>query len=76
MPKWQGSNYVMEEFDIWHSANLLIELDGERAPLVAAQLANALRGEGNSEGASAWVRIRRAIRDFQRRKPRVGEVVN
>ena len=75
-PADKGSNYVMEELDIWRSANLLIELDGERAPLVAAQLANAFRGEGNREVAFAWVRIHRAIRDFQRRKPRAGEEVN
>ena len=66
----------MDEFDIWRSADLLIKHHGEGAPIVAAQLADAFRGEGNREGLSDWIRIRRAIKDFQRRKARAGEAVN
>jgi hypothetical protein len=66
----------MEELDIWRSANLLIMDHGKRAPFIATQLADALLGEGNREGSSAWIRIRRAIKDFQRPKPRAGETVN
>ena len=47
----------------------------KEAPIRAAERADELRGEGDSEGALVWLGIVRAIEDLQReREP--GEGVN
>ena len=66
----------MDEFDIWRSANILIQTWGEEADLVATRRADALMAEGNTEGFSVWCRVANAIDDLRRQKPSASEQPN
>ena len=52
--------------DIWHAANLLIQVRGpEKAEQEAVRNAARLSTCGEAEGQSIWLLIRRAIADLQ-----------
>jgi hypothetical protein len=67
---------VMTELDIWRSANILLKRYGAEAVFIATKRADALLDQGDVQGASAWVRIAKAITDLERRTPNVGEKVH
>jgi hypothetical protein len=58
----------MEEIDIWQTAKILIDAHGESAWLEAAQRADHCLEVGNSDGATVWKRVLRAVEDLQRQK--------
>lgn len=66
----------MDPIDLWRAADLMIKLYGENAMLMAAQRADALLEQGDTEGFFAWKRVARAIDDLERRQRRSDEVVN
>jgi hypothetical protein len=56
----------MPNLDIWHAANLLIQVRGtEKAEQEVVRNAARLRNCGEVEGQSIWLLIRRAIIDLQ-----------
>jgi hypothetical protein len=63
----------IDSTDIWRAANMMIELYGEDATLRAAVRADALLGQGDTEGFFLWKRIARAIDDLSQRERRLGE---
>lgn len=52
--------------DIWRAAHMMVELYGDEATIKAAMRADALLGEGDTEGFFLWKRIARAIDDLSR----------
>ena len=61
------------EIDIYRSANVLIDQHGEDAPIFAAMQADKRAEAGDMEGRRAWLRVIRAIQEFQRTRPRRDE---
>jgi hypothetical protein len=56
----------MPNLDIWHAANLLIQVRGpDKAEEEAVRNATRLGSCGEVEGQNIWLRIRRAIVDLQ-----------
>ena len=60
---------MIAEIDIWRSANLMVRERGENAALEAAQRADAMLEQGDTEGCAVWKRILRAIEELQREVP-------
>lgn len=60
--------------DIWRAANLVLKHHGDDAPKVAAQRAEALRDQGDTDGQQVWTQILRAVEELARlaRKPDEG----
>ena len=61
------------DLDLYRSARLLIDQHGEDAARDAAMRADALLEAGDMEGRRVWLRIREAIKDLQRTRPRRDE---
>ena len=53
------------DLDIWRATNLLIRQHREDAEVVASRRADELLERGDWEGRLVWLRIRRAIVEFQ-----------
>lgn len=51
----------MEDIDVWRTAQLLITLHGDTAPIVAAQRLDVLMASGDLDGRVAWRRIAHAV---------------
>ena len=64
---------MTEEVDIWRAANLLVKRHGADAAAAAAQRADELLAEGDTEGQRVWKRILAAVQELQRTKPAAGE---
>lgn len=67
---------IMDEIDIWRTAKILIDNHGDDASIEAAMRADRALDDGLPEAVSIWVRVRDAIDDLKRLKPRDGEAVN
>jgi hypothetical protein len=61
--------------DIYRAAKVVIDRDGEDAPLYAAARMVVHAGEGDDEGAAIWRQIAAAVEELQRAK-RPDEAVN
>jgi hypothetical protein len=61
--------------DIFRAAKLLIDQHGEDGPIRAAQRADELLDEGDTDGAVVWRRILVAIEEIMR-VPRSDEPLN
>ncbi len=65
---------MVDDIDIYRTANVLVELHGEEAPIQAAMKADALLGAGDVEGQVVWKRILAAVEEllFEERPEGVG----
>lgn len=61
---------------MWRAANLLLKRYGADAAVRAAQRADELSAEGDSDGYAIWKRILAAVGELTRTKPAEGEHVN
>ena len=57
---------MTDDIDVYRTANVLVELHGEDAPIQAAMKADALLEAGDVEGQAVWKRILAAV-DARRR---------
>lgn len=64
---------MTEEIDIWRAANLLVKRHGADAVIVAAQRADELLSQGDTDGQRIWKRIGAAVHELQRTNPSAGE---
>ncbi len=64
---------MTSDLDIYRSAKLLIDQQGEDAATHAAMQADRLLEEGAMEGSATWRRIMKAIEELQRTEPAPGE---
>jgi hypothetical protein len=55
---------MIEEIDVWRTANLLIKQHGEDAPIHAAMRADELAEAGDMGGYATWKRVVRAIKEL------------
>ncbi len=54
----------MDDIDIYRSARLLIDQQGEDAPSLAAMRADELMETGDMDGRTVWLRIVKAIEEL------------
>ncbi len=66
------AHYVVEDIDIYRSANVLVRQHGEDAPIEAAMRADAMLEAGDMEGFAVWRRIVRAVGELLEKKPSLG----
>lgn len=71
-----GAHPIMNEADIWRTANELIRDYGMDAERCARFRAGKLREEDMADGAADWDRIAAAIVQLKRDKPGNDEPVN
>ena len=64
------------DIDVWRAADLHIKRHGADAAIVAAQRADELLAQGDTEGQLVFKRVVEAINELQRQKPEPGEAVN
>ena len=57
---------MVDDEDIYRSAKLLIDRDGEEAPSKAARRADELAVAGDISGAAVWKRIKSAAEEMLR----------
>jgi hypothetical protein len=55
--------------DIWRAANMLIKRYGAEAEIEAARLADLMLERGDGPGHLLWLRIKRAIVEWQSAPP-------
>ena len=55
---------MVDDLDIYRSANELIEQHGDDAPIEAAMHADELMEAGDMEGRAVWIRIVKAIAEL------------
>ena len=67
---------MIADIDIWRSANLMVREHGENAALEAAQRADTMLEQGDTEGCAVWKRILKTIEELQREVPKSGERPN
>jgi hypothetical protein len=67
---------MIDDPDTWRAANLLLKRYGTDAAIQAAQRADTLLAESDSEGCAIWKRILAAVAELTRTKPAKGERVN
>lgn len=67
---------MVADIDIWHAADVLIKEYGEDAEMIAAQRADALLAEGETDGHRFFKAVLEAIHELRRSAPREGEKVN
>ena len=60
---------MVDDLDIYRSANLLIDRHGEDAPIFAAQQADACLEGGDLDGKGTWMRVIRAINELLDQQP-------
>ncbi len=58
-----------DEIDIYRSAHLLIEQNGDDALIHAAQEADACLEAGNLDGKATWMRVIGAIKELLDQQP-------
>jgi len=66
---------MIEDIDIYRTANLLIKKHGEGADLHAAEKADEMLASGDMEGSLTWKRILAAINAI-RRPAEPNELIN
>ena len=57
---------MIPDLDIYRAAKLLVDRHGEDAPIRAAERADELLEDGDTEGAAIWRAIVVAIEELQR----------
>ena len=57
---------MIPDLDIYRAAKLLIDQHGEDTPIRAAERADELLEDGDTEGAAIWRAIMAAIEELQR----------
>lgn len=67
---------MRSNIDIWRTAITTVAEHGTNARLFASMRSDALLAQYDVEGHLFWKRIKNAIRELQRDKPRVGEWLN
>ena len=67
---------MVSEFDIWRSANLLVQQYGDQADLEAAQRADAMLDRGDKDGKRVWLDTLEKVKELQRVDPGVREPVH
>ena len=67
---------IVDDLDIYRSANKLIEQHGEDAPIHAAMWADDLMEAGDMEGEAVWRRIVKAIEELLSEERAEGEKVH
>ncbi len=67
---------IVDDLDIYGSANKLIEQHGEDAPIHAAMWADDLMEAGDMEGEAVWRRIVKAIEQLLSEERPKGEKVH
>jgi hypothetical protein len=67
---------MIDDLEIWRAASLHLKRYGADAATQAAQRANELSTEGDSDGYAIWKRILEAVGEISRTKPAKGERVN
>ncbi len=55
---------MVDDLDIYRSANELIEQHGDDAPIEAAMRADELMEAGDMEGEAVWLRIVKAVEEL------------
>ena len=55
---------MVDDVDIYRSANLLVKQHGTEAPIEAAMRADAMLDRGDLDGAAVWRRIVAAINEL------------
>jgi hypothetical protein len=60
---------MISDLDTWRVVNLLIRQHGDDAEIVAAQRADLMLERGDRDGQLVWLRIRRAIADWETLEP-------
>lgn len=56
---------MVDEIDIYRSANLLTKQHGDEAAIFAAMQADACLEKGDHAGKATWLRVIKAIEDLQ-----------
>ncbi len=67
---------MLEDLDIYRSANLMIRQHGDDATIEAAKKADAMATKGDREGARTWLRVLQAIDQLQAKEQPDGAAVN
>jgi sirohydrochlorin ferrochelatase len=67
---------VITDVEVWRAANQLVQQHGNRAEWECCARVDAMIGRGDPDGEAVWTRVRRAIRDLQRKGRYDGEPVN
>jgi hypothetical protein len=62
------SRQAISDLDLWRAANLMVERHGDGAALVAAQRADEMLAQGDTEGQLVWKHILTAVNELQRTK--------
>ena len=65
---------MLDQIDIYRTANLMIRRHGNQAQIEAALKADALLDAGDVEGSATWRKVLKAIQELQRDR-RPGEAV-
>ncbi len=60
---------MVEEIDIFRSANLLIKLHGEEAAVFAAMQADACLEKGDLDGKVTWLKVIEAVKELRDTSP-------
>jgi hypothetical protein len=55
---------MTDDLDIYRTANVLVELHGDDAPIQAAMKADALLEAGDMDGQAVWKRILAAVEEL------------
>ena len=64
---------VVEEIDIYRSANLLIKRHGDEAAIFAAMQADACLEKGDLDGKVTWLAVIKAVEELQDTTPPDGD---
>ena len=60
---------MIPDLDIYRSANLLMQQQGDNAPIHAAMRADAMLEAGDLDGYAVWKRVLRAVEELQGTEP-------
>ena len=60
---------MVDDLDIYRSANLLIDRHGNDAPIFAAMQADKCLAAGDLDGKAVWMGVIRAIKELLNQQP-------
>jgi hypothetical protein len=63
---------MVDDKDVWRSAQILVKRYGETAGFEAAKRVDAMLEEGDPDGAAAWKRILKAVDELQAKERPAG----
>ena len=67
---------MVDDIDIYRSANLLIKQHGKEAAVFAAMQADACLEAGDLEGKLTWIRVIAAIEELQDKERPAGTITH